>query len=333
MRRPLVAAIVVGAVVVATSIGMAVAWWSARTARARGEDGVGCERISNAPNAGFTRWLTRRDSALVAAIRSSSIYAHAVMGFKRVTLPDDGVFYATGDVLLSEEELVASLISPAYVNVALESDERHTLDWQPQSTAALANLLVTWDSNLRAIGNVVLWKERSHLYYVVDSESFPGTRANEVRAALSRASDDWFEASGIRWDSVPALEPALAKGWPQAPELKDVEFIVRYVGRGADGLDGEYALGFFPGSPRLQHVLRITPGFFDQTEYTLEGLLRHELGHIMGFVDERGRAGGGLSAVDPASIMFLAIDPSLRRPIDLKLDRVDRDLISVIYPR
>jgi hypothetical protein len=287
-------------------------------------------RLDGLLNAGFTEWLRKHDPELISSIKSSSLFAYAVSGLTLIDLPK-GVRYARGDVLVSEDELAAAIIATQFRRKS--GEERPTLDWDRQPTPDLANLLVSWNKHLRAVGNVVLWDVRARLKYVVATSSFPSTtKAAAVKAAIETAAAAWYDASGVRWDCATDLESRVGAGWAVDPLFVDVEFVVRYVEQ-APGLRGEYAFAFFPASLRSEHEILITPAFFLQTDYTPHGLLTHELGHVMGFVDERGRSSGGLTPVDPQSVMFLPTDPSIPRPINLRFDRLDETTIGAIYPK
>ena len=166
----------------------------------------------------------------------------------------DGYYVVEGDLKMTEEQLRASL----------RQEHRAPREPSAELSVNLANGVPTW------------WKtpEARRLSYAVDRRSFPDVPSHaEVVAAMGKATRDWEEACpecGIRFTHVAAAD--------EAPSPEAVTFVVRY-----QDADSSYvATAFFPNDPPLARTLDLYPGFF-RTSYDRVGVLRHELGHVLGY--------------------------------------------------
>ncbi|MDQ3035734.1 MAG: M57 family metalloprotease [Myxococcota bacterium] len=153
-------------------------------------------------------------------------------------------------------------------------------------------------------GRDALWDatQRMDLSYCV-STGF-GARHASVVAAMDEATAAWEAAADIRFRHVTAEDGACNASNPRV--LFDVS---------AQDTGGEYlARAFFPGDPRSMRNVIIDPtAFAPSGAVTLVGILRHELGHVLGFRHEHTRAEAGtcfedsshrpLTPYDRASVM------------------------------
>lgn len=135
-------------------------------------------------------------------------------------------------------------------------------------------------------GVVARWSDslRRNLTYCI-STSF-GARHAEVQHALATASKDWMDAADVRLEYRPEFDAACNGS------TADVTFDVRPV-----DVNGKYlARAFFPRFARNVRNLLIDDSALtlppDQT-LQLTGVLRHEVGHILGFRHEHTRPEAG----------------------------------------
>lgn len=118
---------------------------------------------------------------------------------------------------------------------------------------------------------------RRQLTYAVDRRTFTPDQYARVVGHMSRAARDWEAACpdcGVRFVHRSQHD--------DAPSHEQVVFIVRQ-----QPLDSSLiALAFFPSQPSRRRFLDLDPRFLT-TSYDRDGILRHELGHILGYRHER----------------------------------------------
>lgn len=128
------------------------------------------------------------------------------------------------------------------------------------------------------------WQSRSarKLTYWIDSSMFSGNELQTVRDTLARAARDWESACadcGISFVEASQRQGAL--------------FTVTQTPRPS----GFIAAAFFPSSPPQQRILWIDASFFS-TSFDKTGVLRHELGHVLGYRHEHIRGVPGCNFED-----------------------------------
>jgi hypothetical protein len=111
------------------------------------------------------------------------------------------------------------------------------------------------------------------LTYAIDHNSFTPERYALIKDKMPRAIRDWVEACecGLSITHRPEFDAD--------PNLDQVTFIVTYTPN-----EPKYiALAFFPADPKDQRYLQIMEPFFNPGPYDQVGILRHEIGHILGY--------------------------------------------------
>ena len=145
------------------------------------------------------------------------------------------------------------------------------------------------------------------LTYAINRASFRSTQEYElIVQALPQAILAWTQACecGLTITYKPEFDTT--------PDLSRVTFVVEYKPDVKDFL----ALGFYPSDPPDQRYLYIMEPYFTNTTYDKVGMLRHELGHILGyrhahiggvpgceFYEEGDGHWKSLSQYDPKSVM------------------------------
>lgn len=215
------------------------------------------------------------------------------------------LYLVEGDLLLDSDELAVYALrrSVATGRVAVP-DPVPSVPLEP--TAAL--------TGFAADGEVVRWDPGHVLRYCVFRASFPDDESyRTVRANVAAAAADWSATCDVafehdtRWDTH--ADPGVALDTLDP----DLVFAVRYVD--AHGLF--IASAFFPTSPAPRRRVLIDPSYYTpDLRFDLVGVLRHELGHVLGFRHEHIRSGAPaecppedgpplvpLTEYDPRSVM------------------------------
>jgi hypothetical protein len=197
-----------------------------------------------------------------------------------------GYAVAEGDLLLTEKEL-----------------ERYAMEKSlaGQLAAPLGGeLIVNTES-----GVPTYWARGARqITYAVDRASFsPESRYATVVANMGKAAREWAKAC-----STCGLALAHASQHDAAPSHDQVTFIVR----GVDAGGAFIAAAFFPNYAPSRRFLNVDPSYFSTT-FDKVGVLRHELGHVLGYRHEHIRGVPGcysetsnwlpLTPYDPRSVM------------------------------
>ena len=170
-----------------------------------------------------------------------------------------------------------------------------------------------------------------NLTYCVSSASF-GSRYSTVVSAMNSATAAWESASG---NAVNFVHVSSQDG-NCTNRNSNVVFNVRQV------TSSQYlARAFFPStSRRSREILIATSSFGNISPWTLTGVLRHELGHTLGFRHEHTRPEAGtcfedtswraLTAYDSSSVMHYPQCNGTQRG-DLVLTNLDQQGVSSLY--
>ena len=155
-------------------------------------------------------------------------------------------------------------------------------------------------------GKLVRWPPGTVLTYCVLVNTFPRQEwYEEVVANMQKATAAWEAVCGVQFRYVPELDTSAAVRPP------GVLFPVRHISAGGAFI----AASFFPNDPTNRRRMLIDPSYFTTT-FDHVGVLRHELGHVIGFRHEHIRSGApaicphedttgtlNLTDYDPQSVM------------------------------
>lgn len=207
---------------------------------------------------------------------------------KKIEIDGELFYIAEGDLLIDEQQL------PQYSLKRAASPPVNEADFRSQLIVVAEN------------GKMVRWKPDTILSYCILKNTFGSQEKYElVREKMTRATWDWEAVCGVKFthkielDDSPTNNPA------------DVLFTVREI----DASGRFIAAAFFPNEPRNRRRLVIDPSYYT-TSFDKVGVLRHELGHVLGFRHEQIRSGAPpvcqgeevgevieLTAYDPKSVM------------------------------
>ena len=155
-------------------------------------------------------------------------------------------------------------------------------------------------------GKLVRWSPNTVLRYCVLQHTFPRQEwYEEVVTNMQLATQAWESICGVRFEYVPEADAS------NSVRPEGVLFPVRYIGAGGAFI----AAAFFPNDPVNRRRVLIDPSYFTTT-FDHVGVLRHELGHVIGFRHEHIRSGApavcphedttgtiNLTNYDPKSVM------------------------------
>lgn len=121
--------------------------------------------------------------------------------------------------------------------------------------------------------------KQRQMAYIVEASNFPSDQAaQQARVNFRRAADDWEAVCpkcGVRFVEASAADVSSGKVHPY--------FVVRY--ENVEG--GPIARAFFPSSAPDDRSLVVFPAYFTaDLGFDRVGVMRHEIGHILGYRHE-----------------------------------------------
>jgi hypothetical protein len=209
----------------------------------------------------------------------------AEAGFKRVNVDGEELYRVEGDMLLDRDQLSFYVL-------------QKSLDTSSSLSLPQAGLV-----GISEGGTLVRWKPGLVLAYTVLRNTFVlggEDGYHRVVSCMKQATIDWERSCGIKFlyradvDSSSTTSPS------------GVLFTVREFNSGGEFI----AAAFFPNDPIHRRRMLIDPSFFGlmppPAGFSQTGVLRHELGHVLGFRHEHIRSGA--PAVCPDEPLFGTVD-------------------------
>ncbi len=168
-----------------------------------------------------------------------------------------------------------------------------------------------------------------NITYCVSSSSF-GSRYSAVVNAMDSAAGAWEGTARVNFVHASAYDASCSKTSPTVFNVRMVR-TNQYLAR-----------SFFPSTSRSgREILISTSSFGNISPWTLAGVLRHELGHTIGFRHEHTRPEAGtcfednnwraLTAYDSASVMHYPQCNGTNKG-DLVLTSLDKQGAKLLYP-
>ncbi len=158
-------------------------------------------------------------------------------------------------------------------------DELH--DYYLENVAGVASLALDRPGGVDAPWTSV---QAQNLSYCV-STSF-GADYDTMVEAMARAAAAWESAANINLVHQPNHDASCDPSTPVVFDVRPVSNVF-YIAR-----------AFFPNDPRADRNLLVTAEAFTDPTYSLDGILRHELGHVLGFRHEHTRPETGMCFED-----------------------------------
>ena len=246
--------------------------------------------------------------AVRSALAKSDLFASLQNRLNKVEIDGQEYYVAEGDTLLDEDQLLVYAQQRQAREVALRAAE----------AASGAGLGVTRlvgttleDQSRGLLGmvhddKIVRWQPGFILTYCVLRDTFPSEdQYRVVRENMRLATEAWEETCGVSFEHIQDLDSS------ENVSPEGVIFTVRFL-----DARGEFiAAAFFPNDPVSRRKVLIDPSYFSTT-FDRVGVLRHELGHVLGFRHEHIRSGAppdcpdedptgvfDLTKYDPRSVM------------------------------
>ncbi|MGN6105646.1 MAG: M57 family metalloprotease [Kofleriaceae bacterium] len=236
--------------------------------------------------------------------------------------PDTGMYVMDGDQLVETEEAMHALYD-SYLQSAADAADR------ANGLATVQQGLIV--NTVRGADDKWSASQAVSLTYCISSSSF-GSRYSAMVSAMDAATGAWESAAGGRIHFVHAA----SEDGNCTSRNSNVVFNVRQVST------SQYlARAFFPSSSRKgREILVSSSSFGNISPWTLTGVLRHELGHTIGFRHEHTRPEAGacfednswraLTAYDAASVMHYPQCNGTQRG-DLVLTSLDKTGVAALY--
>lgn len=189
-------------------------------------------------------------------------------------------------------------------------------------------------------GNPSIWPAGITIKYTIMRSSFSSKALYDtVVVNMREATNDWMKVCNIKFQYLSSLDNSEI-------DLEDfpdqILFIVRQI-----NADGDFiANAFFPADPQFKRLLLLDNSFF-VSDFAKTGVLRHELGHVLGFRHEHiwstdascsgesiieGELGARpINRYDPYSVMHYPCGINKNNHI-LMLTEFDKEGARKIYP-
>ncbi len=190
---------------------------------------------------------------------SAETIAELKQRLRKVEIDDHTYYVAEGDLLLTDDQL------ERYA----DGGQAHV----PPPRRPMRDELIA----IAKDGKIVRWRPGLVLDYTIVKATFTTEEYATVRANIKQATVDWQRTCGISFSHQIALDDAGA--------TDGVLFTVRKVDTGGRFI----AAAFFPDEPKFRRQVMIDPSYFT-TAFDRVGVLRHELGHVLGFRHEHIRS-------------------------------------------
>lgn len=184
-----------------------------------------------------------------------------------------------GDLLLDDDELVA---------YAARNAPHPLIPNAPLGDSGLVGF--------ETDGKAARWDEGTVLRYSVMRRSF--LRESDYRLAtrnLRRAASDWERVCGVRFEHVDGFDDHEDIARPAPDFREDLVFTARFQDQSGTLI----AAAFFPTQPPPRRKVIFDSSYFREgLRFSRVGVLRHELGHVLGFRHEHIRSGAPAACPD-----------------------------------
>lgn len=206
----------------------------------------------------------------------------------------NSLYVFEGDLLSTRDEIVQQLKRKA---VIIAEDERTSKGPPP---AVKTELIVNTDES----GDVKIWKPLTgktgrKMKYAVIRSTFPTlAQYTQVVKDVADAAKEWLDKCPecqIELTHQSDLDGKNVTDFPALANADTLRFIVMFQDVGGEFI----AAAFFPNDAIQRRLVRIDPSYFaNDLSFDRVGVLRHELGHVLGYRHEHIRSEAGCWSED-----------------------------------
>ncbi len=245
-----------------------------------------------------------------ASLGDADLFDRLQKNLRRVIIDEQELYVAEGDTLLDEDQLFVYAGQRAAADKAEQASQAAFA--AGLGTTNLMAGLIDADGLMRGLlgmvqdGKIVRWRPGTILSYCVLRKTFPKkSQYDLVVKNMELATAAWEATCGVKFQHLQALDGS------DSVRPAGVLFPVRHLDAGGAFI----AAAFFPNDPINRRRIVIDPSYFTTT-FDKVGVLRHELGHVLGFRHEHIRSGAppvcpdedptgvfDLTQYDPQSVM------------------------------
>lgn len=189
-------------------------------------------------------------------------------------------------------------------------------------------------------GQPSIWPRGAIIKYCIMRSSFSSKSAyDSVKNSMNQATNDWMKVCNIKFQYLSNLDN-------QSIDVETFPEPIFFVVRQINSYGAFIAQSFFPNDPAYERLLYIDNSFFT-SPFSKTGILRHELGHILGFrhehiwsqdascngenVIEQELGAKPITAYDPYSVMHYPCGLNKENRL-LNLTNFDKTGALKVYP-
>jgi hypothetical protein len=216
-----------------------------------------------------------------AAVESSDLNTLMKSKLRKVTIDNQTYYLAEGDTLLDEDQLgVYALAKQKEAEARAAAATASAAGFGTERLGAQARGLIAMTQG----GKIVRWEPGTVLSYRVVKNTFSDSSKNYdlVVECMHNATKAWEDTCGVKFEHMQELDGR------DGVKPESALFAVRELDAGGEFI----AAAFFPNDPVDRRRVVIDLSFYSpDLGFDRVGVLRHELGHVLGFRHEHIRSG------------------------------------------